>query len=471
MLLTMLTGWAFAAPVLWLGAPDPAQERQIFQLPGVDGRVQPIELLALPTDEPEAALVALEQTLADVAAFETRLDGELVIMADLEAALDRVTLVPDDAARALVFRAQAYQGFAVERFFAGGLATDDEAQPWRRDVGGRVVVRPWRDAVALDPNREATEAEIREAPQRVAFNDARQHLLGVLPCGVRAGTLPEGAVLWLDGRSVASDGSTTRVPPGRHHLHVMLDGAVLDHRVVELGVAESITVDLPAAREALDTFLDGLAEGSEVPDLLQGGLERLGGRLVVGRSGAEGPQIWSVTARGVESVVLEPTEPAPGPAPTTGLSLVVRAAGGWLSSADFYIQAYDVAPNTRATVNSTTGELGVRVRWDRGVFRAGAGLDVLYTPGAHHRALVATTGWRARPVPHVLVGTRYAGITAGFLLPHHPVVGLRGTVPLGPLELGLDGRLGVGGTLTRDDGTTYDAAPVYALSFGVGFVP
>ncbi|MCA9566428.1 MAG: hypothetical protein KC656_01240 [Myxococcales bacterium] len=460
---------AASAPILWPGEPDPAQESRVFDLPDAGDRLERVDLRRLDLDTSGKAIEALSRALADVRAYETRLDGELVIMADLEAALGRVALLRDGKDRETVFRALAYQGFAVDRYFASALASDEAASPWRAPVDGRQVVRPWRDAVAVEPGREATAYDISEAPQRIAFNDLRRRLLDVLPAGVGAGELPEGATLWLDGVEVASDGTNTRVPPGVHYVHVMLEGAVILHDRVELAPTDTLTVDVPLADAVLDGFLASLTPETPVPDALLPALKRVGGEIWVGRSGEKGPVVLAVSAAGVRPV--EVPKPGRDRSPTVdaegGLSVHATVGAGWMSSADFYLAQYDVAPATGATVNAAVLSGGLGVAFDAGLLRVGGGLDVLLPPGPHHTAPTGDAVLRARPAPHVYAGTRYGGLVAGFLFPWHPLLGARASLPAGPLEITVDGRMGLPGDLPRAEADIYRTSPIWSTTAGV----
>ena len=177
---------AAGAPVLWSEDTDPSTRDTVLAMEGASGTFDPADAVGADLGDPDAVIQRLAETLAAVRAFETKLDGELVIMADLQAALDQVEVLRDAADRDAVFKALAYQGFAVDRYFADTLATDDEATSWRAELEDQAVVRPWRDAVAVHPSREATPYDISEAPQRVAFNALRTRLNDALPGAVRA---------------------------------------------------------------------------------------------------------------------------------------------------------------------------------------------------------------------------------------------------------------------------------------------
>ena len=118
--------------------------------------------------------------------------------------------------------------------------------------------------------------------------------------------------------------------------------------------------------------------------------------------------------------------------------------------------------NAPAAGGWVSGDLAI------GPARIGVGLDLLVTPGPYHWALTGNRVARARPVPHVAVGLRQVQLTAGFLFPYHPAVGIHLRLPVGLVELRGAGWAGAAGDRERADGTTYTALPVYTLSAGAG---
>ncbi len=467
---------AFAADVVLLGTFPPEARSRVEAVAGTDDVISALAFRATGTDRTAAdddAIAQLPETLAAVRPFELKLDGELVIMDDLQVAIDGVSLLPDAEARGKLFEALVYQGFAVDRYFGGAL-DDAEAEPWRASIDGVYLPSPWRDAAALEPEREVTPYEIAEAPQRVAYGGIRDTVRSALPGGVRIEGVSNRAIVYLDGAPVDASRGTLRVPPGRHYVHVQeLDGRrahVLARWVVELEPASSevLAVDLPD--DLWQGFVRGLDETTEVPTPIAERVRQRGGAVRFARMAGDSPVLYEVTADGVAMVEVGKPARAPRTPDGDGLSVAVAVGGGWLSSGDFYLQASNTAPRTRATVNSAAIVAGVGVDYDLGLFRAGLGIDTAVTPGAFHVARYGDQSTRLRPYPHAAVGIRYAQLTAGFVFPHHPVAGLRATVPLVEgLELRGDGRVGLGGTRERENGTTYTIQPLYTVFGSVGW--
>lgn len=475
MLLTLLLAPAEAAEVVWLAPADAAVADRVGAAAGAKrGALDPLSLRAAASDWGPAdddASRRLEQALRDVRAFETRLDGELVIMADLAGPISSVRLLRGDADRSALFSALAYQGFAVDRFFEGNLARDERAAPYRTDLDGVVVETPWMDAVAIDPERQVTPYDIAEAPQRIAYGEVQAVVSKALPARVAPKDLPAGARLVVDGRPVeaAANGAISLVP-GRHLAHVEKDGHVLAQWDVRLAPGERRDLEVALTDAEMEAWVATFSTGmpGPVPADLQPSVDALGGEVWVAlpRAGKE-PLVWKVGKSGATPVSMAPERE---PRDEGGWTVAVSAGGGWLSSGDFYLQDPAVVPQTVGSVNAGSVAVGASFGRDLGPLRASVGADVLTTLGEHHVARYGADDTRFRPYPYVGFGHRYAVVTAGWAFPHHPTFGLRASVPLvGSAELQGGGWYGLGLEQQRADGTTWDALPIYAAWGGVGW--
>lgn len=466
MLLTLLTLPALAAEVVWLSPPSDEDRARVAQQAGAKGPpLEPIDLLAAATRwtaDDERALEALDRTLAHSRRYEGQLDGEVLILRDLDGPLARIGAIRDDADRSRVFAALLYQGFAANR-----LGDASEAAPYRAVVNGEPIERPWLDAIALDPEREATPYEIAEAPQRVAYNQARARLAGVLPATLTPKGLPEQARLVVDGRTVEPGPSgNVKVRPGRHLVHVELDGRIVGRWDARVASGDDVIVTLPLSKAVLTDLVDAAVSNRPLPGEIGALVKALGGEVWLATPGDKAPSVWSLTPTAVTEVELERAATERGDGAPVELS--VGALGGWLSSGDFYAQDPANAPRTRATVNAIAlgGWASADVAF--GPVRLGAGVDLLATTGAHHAALTGDGATRLRPVPHVAAGVKVAQVTAGYLFPYHPALGARARLPLGPVELRLQGWYGLPADRSRPDGSTWDALPVRVLVGGGG---
>lgn len=478
----MFFGRADAAEVVWLSEPPtPEAAARVAAAAGATGApLAAIDLRAAATrfgPADELAYANLERAVRDVRQYETRLDGELVIMDDLAKPIAAVTVVRDDADRGALFSALAYQGFAIDRYFEATIATDERAAPYRAEVEGAWLARPWVDAVGLDPDREVTPYDIAEAPQRVAYGKARDAVRRVVPARLEPGKLPAGARLVVDGRPAQPGAAgTIAVMPSRHLVHVELDGRIVARWDLRLSPGEKRVLEVALDDDTWRAWADALAAGTAapVPVALAPSLDALGGEVVV--AGARGTDVyaWKVTRDGVAPLDVAAARRSASGGDGAAWTMAAGLTGGWLSSGDFYTQNPREVPRTSASVNAGTAGLTVGVARDAGMLRFGAGLDAPVTLGANHVAFTGAAKTRLRLHPHLAFGVRPAQVTVGYLFPYHPSVGVRAAVPLpGTLEAVAGWSYGVPVDRERADGTTWDALPVYtgwgglAWRFGV----
>jgi hypothetical protein len=179
-------------------------------------------------------------------------------------------------------------------------------------------------------------------------------------------------------------------------------------------------------------------------------------------------QVYKVTTTGVifEELRIDGSTPGSG-ASASRWSIAASAAGGWLTSGDFYAQDPSV-PRTRSTVNAGSASIGVELGRAVGAARLSVGADTAFTLGAHHVARYGDRSTRLRPYLFGAVGFPWLQLTGGYLFPHHPAIGARAAVPLaGPLHLTARFTYGFASTRPRSDGTTWEGHSATAASVGV----
>ena len=465
---------AFGAEIVWLEAASDADRLAVESM--AHPSLPPLSLLDLRaaasrlTSEDDAALAALNAAVEDVRQYETRLDGEMVIMRDLERPIAGVTVLRDSADRDALYKALTYQGFAVDRFFMGGLDTAPEAAPFRTDLGGVIVERPWVDAIALEPDRDVSPYEIAEAPQRVAYGAVRTEVSRLLPSSLVPTNLPIDGLLFVDGRS-AELGPTgaVRVPVGRHLAHVMVDGVIVQRWDVRSIAGGEQELEISLTEAVVAEWVEGLRAGGSdpVPEALLPHLAALGGEVWFAIPGNRGVDVVKVQAMSVERESI--TRVTDRPTGERALTLFGAVQGGWLSNGNFSLDS----PNpqyTRGEVNAANLGLTLGASYSRGWFRAGVGLQTAYTPGVAHVAYYASEETPFRLYPYLAVGMAPIQLTVGYAFPHHPTLGLRSEIPLAAgLELQSTAWLGLATEKSYDSGEVYVSTALYALTIGVGY--
>lgn len=478
-LVTVCVGSARAAEVVWLTEPTPEDAARIAALAEARrGPMRPSQLRALlsrasPADDEALDLVA--RTHEEVRVHESVLDGERAIMEALERAGQAVGILRSQGDRDLLISALLYQGFAIDRYFGTTLPDDPTAAPYRLTVGDRVVARPWVDAFALDPLRRASDRDIGEEPSRVAYDALRSHLARALRVSVVVPDLPPGAVLFVDG-ALADPvaGALLELLPGRHWLHVDLEGEVIARASPRLEPGQRFELELPLPEDDWQALTRSVRAGQGVaPAAVVPFLDELGGELWVAYGRGDEVQVARVTAVGVSSVDVAARFASTPPRGALGdVSIALSVGAGLLRSSDFAV-APPTGPGGRPLAFAPGAAVGLD--WDRGWLRYGLGVEIAVPTGAHQVALTGPERVRARALPYVVLGHPLLQVQAGYLFPHHTAGGLVATLPIAALGDGLDaelrlaGRAGAGPSLERADGTFWrpGTALGVAATFGV----
>ena len=467
-LLMLLTHFASAADVISTDS-TPVSQTWLSQAQGAQvSAVELIDSLYRFTKQDQAALDNLAVALTEVRAFESELDGELLILEDLEGPVQAVKMLRNEADAAKLFSALAYQGFAANRFFAEDLATDDRAEPYRIEVDGKTIVRPWADAAALRPGTKATAYDIAEAAERTAFSSTSQTVETTLPGAIRIEGAPEDAQLTVDGRPMdMSATGNIRLQPGRHLVHLTsAEGHALGRWDTRLVTAKTETLVVQWSESAVLDDIAGLQAGSSIPDNLANAVDARGEALWVLRE-VPGTKKQPATA---EVLVIEPkakvvttrtltmdiATSTQTDAQDNGLRISVGAGSGWFFSDDFYLQDTVSTPRTAATVNAVSVDASVQVAYQAGLFQGALGTDIAVPLGANHVAFSGESRLRVRPTPYLAAGLPWVMASVGYQFPYHLTVGGRAQVPLyDGLHLLIVGHAGIPSSLNRSDGTNY----------------
>jgi hypothetical protein len=473
----LLVAQAFAGgTAVWLsGTPDPS--------------FTPGYTLATPEDvapdmawsvADSRAVEALRSELRATLPLKDVFDGELQIMRRLQSAVADVHAIrPED--REVLWEALLFEGYAVHRYFQSGIATEAAAAPYRVELGDgaagggakpggpTVEIAAWLDAVALDPDRIPTTAEIPDQAELLAFQEARARHLLAPEATIVADGLPEGSALWVDGRVATVD--RMQVPPG-HHRVVIIDSSGVIRVRAELDLRSGQVGRLPylATAAELRALAGPLAERPRSLPLAAPVVGRLGALeapVLLMTPGRKQPHRF--TLEGSAAVFVDPTSGAPT---KERLGLRVGVGAGWFYDGNFLLGNQDQgAPETIATVNATAPLLLAEAELRLGPLWMGGGVDAALPLGEHHTLPVGSeaTDTRLRLYPHVLAGIAPVQLTAGWLFPYHLGVGVRGHLPLpGPLEISGGYTHGFGVDRAREDGSTYDPGRVQTAWLAAG---
>ena len=460
-LLSLLSAPGLAGgTAVWLdGAPDPILTPELRALTAAQAAP------SAPWDTSDArAIAALNETLSAVRPLKDELDGEPQILYRLDAALGPVEVIrPED--RESVYRALVFQGYAADRLFQDAIADDPAAEAYRTTLGDRPAVRAWVDAVAMAPDRTPTAEEIPDEPQRLAYLELRAAALLQKPASLELEGLPEGAAALVDGLLV--DGDQVALAPGRHRVHVTVDGVIALRRVLEVRAGDRLSLTWRATAEELVALTALLETSTTVPlsASVRARLDTLEAPVVLIVSGRRAPLRYAIAG---DHAVLQGDEPRAARA-ASALSAGVAVGGGWLYDGDFLLQNVDDgAVSAVGTVNAGTAVMGLSVAASRGPFEVAVGADLTRPSGAFHDLPVGDERLRLRAFPYLQVGHPRLGVAGGVLFPWHYGVGPRAGWPLTD-HLGLVGSYthGIPMAVSRAEGEP-DFAPSAARSAWLG---
>ncbi|MSQ03309.1 MAG: hypothetical protein EXR71_15690 [Myxococcales bacterium] len=253
------------------------------------------------TSADEARSGALATVFKDGGARWGEFEAEAGVARALAAAVEPIAVLPGTAQRDLLLAALLWEGAGITRSYPEGLFSSlQETSPFRVTIAGKSVVRPWLDAIALDPKRVYTRAEFPDG-QSFAKVQAFQAEMALLPRGhLAVDVLPPGLVVVLDGSPLPEGTRDADLAPGHHYAHVLVDGQVAER--LEFDVAGSDTVPLRCLVSPEELAAAGAAvqNGSvDIPADVATGIRSLAAR----RGAAPRVFLASIDAKGKPRVV------------------------------------------------------------------------------------------------------------------------------------------------------------------------
>lgn len=228
----------------------------------------------------EQRLTALATVLKDGRARWEEFEAEAGVARALASAIDPIGLIADVAQRDQLRTALLWEGAGITRGYPDNLFPSlQDTAPFRVSVAGKSAVRPWVDAIALEPRHVFERSELPDG-QSFAKVVALQAELALLPPGrLAVDTLPPGCQVVLDGQLVPSETRSLDLAPGHHYAHVLVHGVVAER--MEFDSAPNDTVNLRSAisPEVLASSAAAVAQGSaEVPADMAAAVRSLAGR-------------------------------------------------------------------------------------------------------------------------------------------------------------------------------------------------
>lgn len=283
---------AFAAPaagppaiVVWMSpaAPDPAVLKVVERESGPAEHRAWSDISFSPepiTAADEARYTALATVFKDGGARWEEFEAEAGVARALAAAIEPVEVVPGPAERTALVNALLWEGAGITRGYPEALFPSlQDTAPFRVTVAGRSVVRPWVDAIALDPKHTFSRAEFPDG-QSYAKVVALQAELALLPKGKLAiDGLPPGVVAVVDGVAVPEGTREVELTVGHHYAHLLVGGQVAERMEFDSAPSDTVALRALVSPEELAAGATAVLAGSaDVPADVATGVRSLAGR-------------------------------------------------------------------------------------------------------------------------------------------------------------------------------------------------
>lgn len=270
-----LAAQAFAAPptlspalVVWLATTVPPAENTavVDKEVGVAKHIAWSEIALTPepfTGADEQRATSLSSVLKEGVAQWDEFDAESGIARALAAAVEPIGVLRDAAERDALRTALLWEGAGITRAFPENLFTSlQDTQPFRTNVAGKSMVRPWVHAIALDPTYAFARTDFPDG-QSFARVQAMQSELALLPkARLKIDPLPPGATVVIDGVAVPEGQKEIELTAGHHYAHIESGGLVFDRMEFDAAPSDTIALTLPVSPEELAAAAAIVATGS-----------------------------------------------------------------------------------------------------------------------------------------------------------------------------------------------------------------
>jgi hypothetical protein len=211
----------------------------------------------------EQRVAALTGVMKDGAAHWEEFDAESGVARAIAAAVEPISVLRDVNERDALRAALLWEGAGITRGYPENLFSSlQDTVAFRINVAGKSTVRPWVDAIALDPKHVFVRSEFPDG-QSFARVQQLQQELGLLPkARISVDPLPPGAQLVVDGVLQPAEAREVEIAAGHHYAHLVLGGAIYDRQEFDAAPSDNIPLRLPVSPEELSTAATAVMGGS-----------------------------------------------------------------------------------------------------------------------------------------------------------------------------------------------------------------
>jgi len=386
------------------------------------------------TASDERAYEGLRAEIVEGRARFDQFDVELDIARQLDAALAGVDVVRDRRDLEHVIGALLLEGAAVSRAWPPmGFQDAPEAEQFRAQVPGARVVRPWLDAVGVQPDRTFVKGDVADGGPWPEFQELLTRLEGLPPGYLDLADFPRDGKVYIDGDDVDLGLRQVELRPGTHFVHLVRDGVIIGRQkiAVEAGITTRAPLEVDGSEigAARTTLIGGSTVG--FPDDVKHSLDALGK--------FHGGSSLYVAALDEGRVVVQPYA---GDAKRVRKRPVTVLVSGEIGGGAIISPLFNPVDGDTTTAPAVMGGLGLEI----GIYYAAliGGFDIALTPGQTitHGNADETRNVNTSVLPHA-----WGGVGAYILRPNeaHATLLLAGTYGwYGPAHFGPGGRIVLG---------------------------
>lgn len=326
--------------------------------------------------EDEARLAAVDRARADAKQKWEEFDAEKEIAAGLGTALSKIDVLRDESDRKMVTGALLLQGAAALRIVPeSDFATAEAVATYRVFVGSTALVRPYAEALALEPEGVWTREDVQDNSALTRLGADREAAGAQARAKLDLAALPAGVSLVVDGRPVPAGTTSLELPPGRHYVHALVGGQIAGRRVLDVAAGAAQSFEPVVSRGELDEARARVLEGSkDVPPDVAAGIP-----AVATRNGLLTPTFLATLDDKGRVEVLPYTGGAAFVKKSPVAVLLAGSVGGTFLESSAFVDT----KGTPTTALGVGGNLGAEV----GIYNLAVygGTSLLLTPGAQMR--------------------------------------------------------------------------------------